>query len=96
MENDTPTFDTLKEDATKLLSDIGTMLSGATDEAKVKIEESRENLKTRLDEANAKSGELREAGEAAGADLKQGFAEAFEALKGAVASAREKFSEKEE
>ena len=89
--NDTPTFDTLKEDAQKILTDIGAMISGASDDAKEKLEESRGNVQSRLDEASAKSDELRSAGEAAGEDLKQGFGEAYDALKSAVASAREQF-----
>lgn len=87
-----PTFETLREDAAKLLADIGTVLSSASDDAKVKLEASRSDLEARLDEAKEKSDRLRASGGAAGEELKSGLAEAIEALRTSIAAARDQFS----
>ncbi len=89
---DTSGYDTLKADVSKLLADIGSMASAASGNAKAKFEESRIALQQKLAEADAKSAELRAAGEAAGDELKHGFSRAADDLKNALTAAREHLS----
>lgn len=98
MDNDTQNttpqesdVEQIKTDLKNLYAHVGTVVGKKTEEAKVTWEKTRVALEAQRAVLEERAGRLAQAGSAASADMKVGFAGAFAELKKAFIEAKAKF-----
>lgn len=84
-------YENVKGDVKKLISDVGSWISGASSDAKQKWDETRPMLEEKLSQAQEQAQQISTASVGAAGEMGKGFAGAFDELKTAFFEAKKHF-----